>query len=142
MAAGAAGLERLLWDDPPRLHFAPLSSGSPTRWAETDAGASVVVNVQPTGNPLANDALAVEQIRRAAVAWTEAPESRLSVVLGNAADTFTATQSTGPADAMPPRNIVLFNDPYDDISPPSGCSGTWPSAATGARGRSPPPSTA
>jgi len=117
-------LERLLWDDPPQLQFTALSSASPTRWAETDVGASVVVNVQPTANPLGNDALAVEQIRRAVVAWTEAPESRLSMVLGNTADTFTTTQATGPADAMPPRNIVLFNDPYDDISPPSGCSGT------------------
>jgi hypothetical protein len=25
---------------------------------------------------------------------------------------------------MPPRNIVLFNDPYDDITAPTGCSGT------------------
>ena len=104
--------------------FVPLSAAAPTRWAETDSGGSVVVNVQPGGNPLANDALAVEQIRRAALAWSEAPESRLNVILGNTADTFTATQASGPADAMPPRNIVLFNDPYDDISPPSGCSGT------------------
>ena len=104
--------------------FVPLSAAAPTRWAETDSGGSVVVNVQPAGNPLSNDALAVEQMRRAAVAWSEAPESRLNVILGNTADTFTTTQATGPADAMPPRNIVLFNDPYDDISPPSGCSGT------------------
>ena len=117
-------LDRLLWDDPGAQGFVPLSSGSPTRWAETDVGGSVIVNVQPTGNPLANDALAVEQIRRATAAWSDAPESRLSVLLGNTADTFTTTNATGPADAMPPRNIVLFNDPYDDITAPSGCSGT------------------
>jgi hypothetical protein len=80
--------------------------------------------VQPTANPVGNDASAVEQIRRAAAAWSDAPESRLHVALGNVNDTFTSTQASGPADAMPPRNIVLFNDPYDDISPPSGCSGT------------------
>ena len=106
------------------VHFVPLSSGSPTRWAETDFGSSVVVHVQPAGNPLNNDAAAVEQIRRAAAAWSEVPESRLTVAMGNTADTFTTTNPTGPADGMPPRNIVLFNDPYDDISAPSGCSGT------------------
>ncbi|HEX5044677.1 MAG TPA: matrixin family metalloprotease [Candidatus Polarisedimenticolaceae bacterium] len=147
--AAPAEMDRLLWDDvgvkataitspstggallaarpasgSVQPSFVPLAPAAPTRWAEIDAGASVIVNVQPGGNPLGNDALAVEQIRRAAAAWTEAPESRLSVVLGNTADTFTATQASGPADAMPPRNIVLFNDPYDDITPPSGCSGT------------------
>jgi hypothetical protein len=106
------------------VNFAPLSTGSPARWAEADSGVPVVVNVQPAGNPLNDAATAAEQIGRAAAAWSDAPESRLTVVVGNDNDSFTAGNPSGPADTMPPRNIVLFDDPYDDITAPSGCGGT------------------
>jgi hypothetical protein len=84
----------------------------------------VVVNVQQSGNPLNDGAAAVTQIGRAMTAWTSVPEARIALAAGNTNYSFTASNVMGPADAQPPVNIVLFNDPYGDITDPVGCSGT------------------
>jgi hypothetical protein len=107
-----------------RPEFGPLSPSSPTRWTQADSGQSVVVHVEPARNPLSNDALAVAQIRRAVDAWTNVPESRLGVSMGNENENFTGLNAQSPAKAYPPKNVVLFGDPYQDIADPSGCSGT------------------
>ncbi len=140
--------DRLLWDDrgeaPPPLRtgerirtldgarplsssdpaFAPLHSGAPVRWTSIDTGQAVIVNVEPDRNPLADDAAAVLQIRRAMAAWSDVPESRLLVSPGNENADFTGSGAQSPAKAYPPSNVVLFGDPYGDITDPSGCSGT------------------
>jgi hypothetical protein len=104
--------------------FSPLSKSAPVRWTGIDSGQSVVVHMEPDRNPLGDDLLAAMQIRRAAAAWTAVPESRLSVTTGNEQDDFTTTNSQSPSRTYPPRNVVLFGDPYDEITDPSGCSGT------------------
>jgi hypothetical protein len=105
-------------------HFAPLSPASPTRWDQPDTGVAVVVNVQQSGNPLNDGAAAVTQMSRAMTAWSEVPEGRIVLQPGNTSYNFTGTNVIGPADAQPPVNIILFGDPYNDITDPSGCSGT------------------
>jgi len=117
--------------------FAPLSLSNPTRWGQLDSGVPLQVHVQPSGNPLGDDAAAVEAIRRAAEAWTGVPESRLTLNLGNPAYDYTGTHAISPADGYTGTNVVLFDDPYGDISDPSGCSGVlavggyWRTGAVG-----------
>jgi hypothetical protein len=104
--------------------FAPLNAGAPVRWTQSDAGQAVLVNVEPDRNPLADDAAAVAEVRRAMTAWSGVPESRLLVSAGNENADFTGSGAQSPAKAYPSSNIVLFGDPYGDIADPSGCSGT------------------
>ncbi len=124
--------ERLLWDDVreigsgPSRHpdFAPLSSSNPVRWHEADSGTAVSVNVERARDPLGNPQGAVDEMKRAMAAWTGVPEARLVLQVGNDNYDYTAGNPSSPSSAQPPVNIILFGDPYNDISDPSGCSGT------------------
>ena len=138
---GGSGIVDLRSDvaDPQTGRFVTLSSGSPARWYAVDSGAALTVDVEPGGNPLADDAAAVGEMERAMAAWTAVPESRLTLQLGNGNADFTGSHFTSPADTYYAGvNIILFDDPYNDISDPSGCSGVlaiggyWRSGSTGA----------
>jgi hypothetical protein len=126
-ASGAAGAVTLGSAPAPGSStpgFAPLAPAAPTRWDQSDTGTAVVVNVQQSGNPLNDGASAVTQMTRAMTAWTAVPEARLVLSPGNTNYSFTSSNVMSPADAQPPVNIVLFGDPYGDITDPVGCSGT------------------
>jgi hypothetical protein len=58
-------------------------------------------------------------------AWTDVPESRVTLRLGNGAvDFFGWEHPTSPTTTYYPGNrIILFDDPYDEISDPDRCSG-------------------
>jgi len=126
-------LDRLRWSDeePTRpqdggrlsARFAPLSGSNPTRWFQVDQGTAIKLHVEPRRNPLGDDAAAVEALVRAMDAWTAVPEGRVTVRPGDTAYDFTGTHSLSPAKASSGRNIVLFGDPYEDISDPTNCSG-------------------
>lgn len=139
-AAGEADIIGLASDivDPRSSRFVTLSSTSPARWYGVDDGTALIVDVEPDGNPLADNAAAVSEMARAMAAWTDVPESRLTMQLGNDNANFTGTHFTSPADTYySGTNIILFDDPYNDISDPTGCSGVlaiggyWRSGSTG-----------
>ncbi len=117
--------------------FAPLSSSYPARWTEADSGTAVTVNIDRDNNPLEDGAAAAAEIERAMAAWTGVPESRLTLATGDSDYDYTASHSQGPASLYTGINVVLFDDPYNDISDPSGCSGVlaiggyWRSSSTG-----------
>ncbi len=124
-----AEMPRLLWDqvqdeNTPREKFVPLSSADPVRWDEADTGTTVAVNIERARDPLGNPQGAVDEIKRAFAAWTNVPESRVAVAAANDNYNFTGANASSPAKAYPPVNVVLFGDPYADITDPSGCSGT------------------
>ena len=137
--------ERLEWDPSSAAsrpvsesaRFVALSTGSPTRWVQADSGSPVAVHIQPGGNPLNDDQAAVDEIARALDAWTDVPQSRLHMTLGNTDFNYTGHYGT-PASNYNGINIVLFDDPYDDISDPTGCGGVlaiggyWRTGSTGA----------
>jgi hypothetical protein len=104
------------------LSFAPLSSSNPARWNESDSGVTVSVDVERAGNPLSDGEAAAAEMARALTAWTDVPEGRLDLQTGNDDAQFTASNPS-PAQNYPPGNIILFDDPYNDISDPNGCSG-------------------
>ncbi len=123
---------------PRTSRFITLSPGSPARWFQADDGIALTVDVEPGGNPLSDDAAAVAEMERAMAAWTSVPESRIALQLGNGNADFTGSHFNSPADTYySGTNVILFDDPYNDISDPSGCSGVlaiggyWRSGATG-----------
>lgn len=117
--------------------FRTLSSSSPTRFFDVDSGVTLTMDVERAGNPLGNGPAAVAEIERALAAWTDVPESRIALAVGDDDAQFTAANPSSPASAYPPGHVVLFGDPYGDISDPSGCSGVlaiggyWRSGSTG-----------
>jgi hypothetical protein len=116
--------------------FVAFSSGDPTRWNEADNGTPVLVHVEPGGNPLNDDQAAVDEIDRALAAWTNVPQSRIHLALGNPNLDYTG-QHASPASNYSGVNIVLFDDPYDDISDSTHCGGVlaiggyWRSGSSG-----------
>ncbi len=103
--------------------FAPMSFGNPARWRETDWGAAVTVHVQQSGNPLGDGPAAVAEMQRALAAWTEIPEARVSLVAGNTNYNYTGTHAGSPAAVYSGTNVILFDDPYGEISDPISCGG-------------------
>ncbi|NIM01154.1 MAG: matrixin family metalloprotease [Acidobacteria bacterium] len=141
--------ERLTWDDgrsDPRLgtaggpataRFVALNSSNPSRWNEADSDTAVVVNLQPDGNPLHDNQAAIDEITRAFDAWTNVPQSRLQLTMGDTDFDYTG-QYASPSSSFSGVNVVLFDDPYDDISDSTGCGGVlaiggyWRGASVGA----------
>jgi len=121
---------RLRWDDVREASsgeggvaaFVALEPDSPTRWTEADQGLPVRLDVQLEGNPLDDPLAAAEQLRRAMGAWTAVAESRVAFELGQNVD-FHAAHDRSPAVSYSGARIVLFDDPYEDISDPLDCSG-------------------
>jgi hypothetical protein len=120
----AAGGKTALRGAAPAIDFVSMSSTYPARWNEVDASSPIAINIQPGGNPLNDNAAAVDAMKRAMAAWTQVPEARIVLQSGNEDYNFTVANAQSPAVAYPPANIILFNDPYNEITDPSGCSGT------------------
>jgi len=116
-------------DDPPPgggavvPQFVPLSASTPTRWQETDSSTAISIQIQPTGNPMNDATAAVNEIKRGMAAWTNVPEARIVLQACNENYNFTGANAQSPTAVYPPVSIVLFNDPYNEITDPSGCSG-------------------
>ena len=103
--------------------FRPLSLLSPARWPSTDLGEVIVVNVERARDPLGDGARAAGEILRGMAAWSEVPESRFTFVAGDTDFDYTGIHGESPTKLHTGTNVVLFGDPYNDISDPSNCSG-------------------
>ncbi len=104
--------------------FAPVSTAYPARWDEVDSDVAIAIDVERARNPLGEGAAALAEIARAMAAWTAVPESRIALRVGNGDASYTAASSgRSPAQSFPTANIILFGDPYDDLSDPIACSG-------------------
>jgi hypothetical protein len=136
---GAATVELAASTPSPTVtpQFALLNETTPSRWYAADQGMAVEVNVQRSGNPLGDGAAAAAEMRRALDAWTDVPESRLELRAGDDDYDYTGSHAESPVDAYSGINVILFDDPYDDISDPADCVGVlaiggyWRSKATG-----------
>jgi hypothetical protein len=117
--------------------FIPMNSTNPARWTESDAGVAVTIEIDRSGNPLGDGAAAAAEMLRAMAAWTDVPEARLILEPGDTDYHYSLHHSGSPASVYHGTNVILFDDPYDDISDPVRCSGTlaiggyWRSSATG-----------
>ena len=55
-------------------------------------------------------------MQRALDAWTAVPESRLVLQMGNDNYDYTSTHLKSPANQYNGINVILFDDPYDNIN--------------------------
>jgi hypothetical protein len=121
---------------PVQTDFIPMNGSYPARWTEADAGSVVQIQIDRSANPLGNGAAAAAQMKRAMDAWTGVPEARLVLAAGNDDYDYPANHGGSPVSIYHGTNVILFGDPYDDISDPVGCSGVlaiggyWRSSAT------------
>jgi hypothetical protein len=117
--------------------FVPMSSSHPTRWAQTDSGTAISINIDRDNDPLGDGAAAVAEIQRAMAAWTDVPEARITLATGSDNYDYTGRYSQSPTALYSGINVILFDDPYNDISDPYGCAGVlaiggyWRSSSTG-----------
>ncbi len=87
----------------------------PSRWFEPDSNLPVNYLIDSTGDSLLGFTTSRAALDSAFAAWTNIPTS--SLVLADAGTTSPASFS--PCDA----NRITFNDPFNEITDPSGCSG-------------------
>jgi hypothetical protein len=109
--------------EPPEVHqrvprqtraaFALLGSA---RWFEPDDGGTVPYLVDSTGDTRIGAAASLDAVMDALAVWSSVAGSSLQVVYGGAS-------SPAPFNGCSGGNRVTFNDPYNEISNPSGCSG-------------------
>ncbi len=92
---------------------------SPARWFESDSGEPVLFRVDPTGDPgpLLGPAQSVAAIYDAFDAWS-----------GVSGSSFRITEEAPLPEPLPfagctGGNRIVFNDPFNEISDPSGCGG-------------------
>jgi hypothetical protein len=104
--------------------FTPLPHDDPGRWYEVDSGSPISIDIQRSGNPLGDGAAAAAEMERAMAAWTSVPESRIELKSGDSDARFTTDNRYSPRVSEPPANVILFGDPYDDITDPVDCGGT------------------
>ncbi len=102
--------------------FAPLEPAAPARWNEVDRGEAVRLDVRLDGNPLHDAQAALDEIRRAMSAWNDVPESRLELQTGSLSG-FVPDHEPNPTSVYSGVRIILFDDPYEDISDPVNCAG-------------------
>jgi hypothetical protein len=87
----------------------------PSRWMEADDGGTIGYLVDQNGDAGLGLNETLDAVAQAMAAWTNVPTASISLVV---------------AGTTPPRPLVcdglsqiVFNDPYNDVPNPSGCSG-------------------
>lgn len=87
----------------------------PGRWNEADSGQTVAYLVDEFGEPAIGPSESVDAVAQAMAAWNDVPTARISLAVGG----------TVPARVMACDGVsqIVFDDPYDDVPDPSGCSG-------------------
>jgi hypothetical protein len=90
-------------------------SNPPCRWFQPDSGQPVTYYVDSTGDATLGLASSRAAVDGALAAWTNVPTTDLVLQDGG----LTSPAPFGPCD----MNRIVFNDPYNEITDPSGCSG-------------------
>ena len=87
----------------------------PGRWNEVDSGQTVSYLVDEFGEPAIGPSESVDAVVQAMAAWNDGPTARISLAVGG----------TAPARVMACDGVsqIVFDDPFDDVPDPSGCSG-------------------
>lgn len=85
------------------------------RWFEPDSGAPVRYLIDQAGDAKLGFAASERVLDAAFAAWTDVPTAALVL---ESAGTTPATPSSCDG-----RSAILFNDPFEDITDPSGCGG-------------------
>jgi len=89
--------------------------GTPSRWFEPDSGQAVSYLVEAGGDTALGATATRAAVDAALDAWTNVTSASLVLADGG-------TTGPGRLSGCGP-NRILFNDPYNEIDDPSGCSG-------------------
>ena len=89
----------------------------PRRWFEPDLEVAVGFHIDPAGDVVLGPLASTAAIETAFLAWSNLP--RASIELFNAGDA-----NSSAVNACDGQTQVIFNDPFGEIDPPEGCSGT------------------
>jgi hypothetical protein len=90
--------------------------GTPSRWFEPDSGQAVAYRVDETGDSALGPASSRAAAASALAAWSNVPTSALLLVDGGTTAPQAFSGCGGP-------NRIVFNDPFNEVTNPSGCSG-------------------
>ena len=95
--------------------------GRNIRWRLFDTGGSLAMYAEDTADASISGG-GYTEVQQALASWNAVPGTNLSVLYGGTKDVGTSWCSTGnpPSGA----DTVVFNDPCDDITDLTGCSGT------------------
>jgi hypothetical protein len=87
----------------------------PGRWNEADSGQTIAYLVDEFGEPAIGPGESVDAVAQAMAAWNAVPTARINLAVGG----------TAPARVMACDGVsqIVFDDPFDDVPDPSGCSG-------------------
>jgi cysteine-rich repeat protein len=91
--------------------------GTPSRWFEADSGIPVGLGVDPNGDVDLGPAASTAAVEDGMAAWTNIATATL--VLENAGPV-----TLSPIGSCDFQSKIIFNDPFNEIDAPSGCSGT------------------
>jgi hypothetical protein len=90
---------------------------SPSRWFEPDTGEAIPYSIHAAGDVGVGATNSRAAMNDAFAAWTNAPGSDLTISdAGSLNDAIAFAGCSG-------GNRIVFNDPFNEISDPSGCSG-------------------
>ena len=99
------------------------SGGNNARWQRFDSGLTVTMNADSTGDSSITGG-GFSQLQSALNDWNGIPSTSLNLVYGGPTS-YTMTCTSDPQDHPAyGTNIVMFNDPCNDIADLSSCSGT------------------
>lgn len=101
---------------PPRLAPAFTYLGEPARWFEPDDGIPIRISIDPAGDATLGATASVAAAVDALAAWGEVGGTSMMLVDAN-------LDRPLPFAGCDGDNRVVFNDPFDEIDPPVGCSG-------------------
>lgn len=106
------------------------SDDDPIRWFQADQGQPIPFYISKGGDADLGEPATIALVQQAMDAWNNVPGSRLRIVYAGTAD------PTPVDDCSNPQNIIVFNDPYDEVADRHAagitqpCSGRAASAVT------------
>jgi Matrixin len=102
----------------PHTYQSPFTYlGNPSRWFEPDFGQPVLYRIDATGDARNGLAVSRSAVDSAFAAWTDVANS--SLVLGDGG----LLDAPLPFTGCNGGSRIVFNDPFNEISDPSGCGG-------------------
>ncbi len=96
--------------------FTFLNSSSPARWFEPDSGVPVAYRIDATGDAKIGPTNSRAAVNAAFAAWSNVSSSGIVLEDGGTTDPVTFSGCSG-------GNRVVFNDPFNEITDPTNCSG-------------------
>jgi hypothetical protein len=102
----------------PHTYESPFTYlGNPSRWFEPDFGQPVLYQIDATGDARNGPVASRSAVDNAFAAWTNVPNSAL--VLGDGG----LMNAPLPFTGCEGGSRIVFNDPFNEITDPSGCGG-------------------